>query len=199
MMKPLYVCLCALLTVQWIHWCSLRALYMSSSCNMNLNILFCYQFSARALHIYIRRYSIFICTHQSHKEWLGKIIAYMCVPQHSYHTATTTHYIGTVQILFRFNFLPSVADHRCERKKKIYSFFPQNIASSLLSAMDRTHDPCKDFFQYACGTWNKKHVIPEDRSSISTFEVRVCLLNKLKKIENHYAAIRCWPINNRPF
>lgn len=109
------------------------------------------------------------------------------------------HYIGTVQILFRFNFLPSVADHRCERKKKIYSFFPQNIASSLLSAMDRTHDPCKDFFQYACGTWNKKHVIPEDRSSISTFEVRVCLLNKLKKIENHYAAIRCWPINNRPF
>ncbi|XP_062552174.1 neprilysin-1 isoform X2 [Armigeres subalbatus] len=44
-------------------------------------------------------------------------------------------------------------------------------ASSLLAAMDRTVDPCKDFFQFACGTWNKKHVIPEDRSSISTFEV----------------------------
>lgn len=37
--------------------------------------------------------------------------------------------------------------------------------------MDRTADPCKDFFQFACGTWNKKHLIPEDRSSISTFEV----------------------------
>lgn len=37
--------------------------------------------------------------------------------------------------------------------------------------MDATKDPCEDFFQYACGTWNKKHVIPEDRSSISTFEV----------------------------
>jgi len=37
--------------------------------------------------------------------------------------------------------------------------------------MDQTTDPCDDFFQYACGTWNKKHVIPEDRSSISTFEV----------------------------
>lgn len=37
--------------------------------------------------------------------------------------------------------------------------------------MDQSHDPCTDFFQYACGTWNKKHVIPEDRSSISTFEV----------------------------
>lgn len=37
--------------------------------------------------------------------------------------------------------------------------------------MDRSQDPCENFFLYACGTWNKKHVIPEDRSSISTFEV----------------------------
>ena len=38
-------------------------------------------------------------------------------------------------------------------------------------AMNRTADPCQDFFQFACGTWNKMHLIPEDRSSISTFEV----------------------------
>ncbi|CAH1984055.1 unnamed protein product [Acanthoscelides obtectus] len=44
-------------------------------------------------------------------------------------------------------------------------------ASSLLSAMDQAIDPCTDFFQYACGTWNRMHVIPEDKSSISTFEV----------------------------
>ncbi|KAA0203598.1 hypothetical protein HAZT_HAZT002656 [Hyalella azteca] len=44
-------------------------------------------------------------------------------------------------------------------------------ASSLLAAMDQTADPCDDFFQFACGAWNKKHIIPEDRSSISTFEV----------------------------
>jgi membrane metallo-endopeptidase-like protein 1 len=37
--------------------------------------------------------------------------------------------------------------------------------------MDRSAAPCTDFFQYACGTWNRLHVIPEDRSSVSTFEV----------------------------
>ncbi|XP_015119420.1 neprilysin-1 [Diachasma alloeum] len=44
-------------------------------------------------------------------------------------------------------------------------------AASLLSAMDKTAAPCVDFFQYACGTWNHMHVIPEDRSSINPFEV----------------------------
>ncbi|XP_026670741.1 neprilysin-1-like, partial [Ceratina calcarata] len=52
-------------------------------------------------------------------------------------------------------------------------------AASLLSAMDRTAEPCANFFQYACGTWNQRHVIPEDRSSISTFEV---LANQLQVI-----------------
>lgn len=28
-----------------------------------------------------------------------------------------------------------------------------------------------NFFQYACGAWNKKNIIPEDKSSFSTFEV----------------------------
>ncbi|CAH1396574.1 unnamed protein product [Nezara viridula] len=44
-------------------------------------------------------------------------------------------------------------------------------AASLLAAMDQNVDPCVDFFQFACGTWNKMHLIPEDRSSISVFEV----------------------------
>lgn len=52
-----------------------------------------------------------------------------------------------------------------------YPFKKKPTAASLLSAMDRTAAPCVDFFQYACGTWNKLHVIPEDRSSVSTFEV----------------------------
>lgn len=37
--------------------------------------------------------------------------------------------------------------------------------------MDFNVDPCEDFFNYACANWNKEHIIPDDRTSISTFEV----------------------------
>lgn len=54
-------------------------------------------------------------------------------------------------------------------------------AASLLSAMNQTASPCEDFFQYACGTWNRLHVIPEDKSSISTFEVMADQLQVILK------------------
>ena len=55
------------------------------------------------------------------------------------------------------------------------------VAAQLLEAIDPEVDPCEDFYQFACGTWNKKYIIPEDKSSYNTFEkLQDELLGKLK-------------------
>jgi endothelin-converting enzyme/putative endopeptidase len=35
--------------------------------------------------------------------------------------------------------------------------------------MDRSVDPCVDFFQYSCGGWIKNNPIPPDQSSWDTY------------------------------
>jgi len=42
-------------------------------------------------------------------------------------------------------------------------------AARIIDAMDSSVDPCHDFFEYSCGSWNRDHVIPDDRSNYDTF------------------------------
>jgi endothelin-converting enzyme/putative endopeptidase len=44
---------------------------------------------------------------------------------------------------------------------------PQGIA---LASLDRTADPCVDFYQFACGGWMNNNPIPSDRASWTTFD-----------------------------
>ncbi|KAK2847818.1 hypothetical protein Q7C36_009500 [Tachysurus vachellii] len=44
-------------------------------------------------------------------------------------------------------------------------------ASRLIENMDPTVNPCENFYQYACGGWLKKNIIPETSSRYSTFDI----------------------------
>ncbi|XP_069933191.1 membrane metallo-endopeptidase-like 1 isoform X2 [Oryctolagus cuniculus] len=44
-------------------------------------------------------------------------------------------------------------------------------AARILQNMDPTREPCDDFYQYACGGWLRRHVIPETNSRYSVFDI----------------------------
>lgn len=43
------------------------------------------------------------------------------------------------------------------------------MASQIVEAMDRSADPCQDFYQFACGGWVRKNPLPDGHSHWSTF------------------------------
>ncbi len=46
---------------------------------------------------------------------------------------------------------------------------PKKPISLDLSAIDKTADPCTDFYQYACGNWKKSNPIPADQTRWGRF------------------------------
>ncbi|XP_057412975.1 membrane metallo-endopeptidase-like 1 isoform X3 [Balaenoptera acutorostrata] len=44
-------------------------------------------------------------------------------------------------------------------------------AARILQNMDPSKEPCVDFYQYACGGWLQRHVVPETNSRYSVFDI----------------------------
>ena len=47
---------------------------------------------------------------------------------------------------------------------------PKEIPSFDVTAIDKTADPCADFYQYACGTWMKNNPVPGDKARWGRFD-----------------------------
>ena len=56
-----------------------------------------------------------------------------------------------------------------------------------MESMDPDIDPCEDFFEYSCGSWNRLNDIPDDRSFYNTFaKLRDIILVQLKGMTKLY-------------
>ncbi|XP_031336950.1 neprilysin-4-like isoform X2 [Photinus pyralis] len=58
-----------------------------------------------------------------------------------------------------------------------------NTASRILRTMDKTVDPCKDFYQYACGGWIRSNPVPDWTATWDRLaELREMLIQQMRQL-----------------
>ncbi|KAJ3654443.1 hypothetical protein Zmor_013632 [Zophobas morio] len=91
-------------------------------------------------------------------------------------------------LIFLIIIMLSVNLSRCKYGSHDICFTPDCVktATQVLEKVDLNVNPCEDFYKFACGNFIKNTVIPEDKTSITSFtivedEVEELMHNLLKK------------------
>ncbi len=58
----------------------------------------------------------------------------------------------------------------CSAQTTPASSAPREIPAFDVNAIDKSADPCVDFYQYACGTWMKNNPVPPDKARWGRFD-----------------------------
>lgn len=89
----------------------------------------------------------------------------------------------------------ALSNHQSQKKNTVPS--PLLLAAArLLQNMDKSVKPCDNFYQYACGGWLERHVIPETSSRHSVFDI---LRDKLEIVlkGQHRGSDPQWSVGGR--
>ena len=63
-------------------------------------------------------------------------------------------------------------------------------ASSILKQMDETVEPCDDFYSFACGSFVKETIIPDEKSFVNTFSII------LDRVQDQLRTLVSVPVND---
>jgi putative endopeptidase len=85
---------------------------------------------------------------------------------------------------------PGTSNFKAPDKPSSSPTAPKKLVSFDVNAIDKTADPCNDFFDYACGNWRKNNPIPSDQTRWGRFNElsernRYLLYTDLTKAAEH--------------